>query len=369
MEKEIKKVKPQPEELIKNLQEKKTEKKETKKSHSISKKSSSKSLKSISKRTTSVTKPKSKSKSTSNNQKKTTKKNSKSSTKTSSTKTGRKWNEKSTEHKKGKITPEEGQKITEALCEYAFENSLSSSEIVNLLTEKQKKDNKVWPKIAECLPGRSVQSIHNYCHRTFHPNNYKGFWTKKEEEDLISLVKEHGKKWELIGKTLQRTATNVKDKYKQLGGDNHNKVNIETNLSYKLKLLKEIESYLNDNDKDEDSKTYMIFKHTYCFNSSLENECDLLFKYDEEKDKFIIDSSLKTERSKCIIRNIFKQLINFDGISEILEDKVEISWTVISNNLKFFSVDECRNEWNKIIREFNLDEMINKKRDYKMIKK
>ena len=113
----------------------------------------------------------------------------------------------------------------------------------------------------------------------------------------------------------------------------------------------------------------MIFKHTYCFNSSLENECDLLFKYDEEKDKFIIDSSLKTERSKCIIRNIFKQLINFDGISEILEDKVEISWTVISNNLKFFSVDECRNEWNKIIREFNLDEMINKKRDYKMIKK
>ena len=223
------------------MQEKKTEKKETKKSHSISKKSSSKSLKSISKRTTSVTKPKSKSKSTSNNQKKTTKKNSKSSTKTASTKTGRKWNEKSTEHKKGKITPEEGQKITEALCEYAFENSLSSSEIVNLLTEKQKKDNKVWPKIAECLPGRSVQSIHNYCHRTFHPNNYKGFWTKKEEEDLISLVKEHGKKWELIGKTLQRTATNVKDKYKQLGGDNHNKVNIETNLSYKLKLLKEIE--------------------------------------------------------------------------------------------------------------------------------
>lgn len=355
MEKENKKRKPQPEELIKNLQEKKTE---TKKPRSVSKKLNPKQSKTVSKKTTSTSKSKSKVKS------KTIKSKSK-----SSTKIGRKWNDKSIEYKKGKITPEEGQKITEALCEYAFENSLSSSEIMNLLTEKQKKENKIWPKIAECLPGRSVQSIHNYCHRTFHPNNYKGFWTEKEEEDLIALVKEHGKKWELIGKTLQRTATNVKDKYKQLGGDNHNKVNVESNLSYKLKLLKEIERYLNDNDKDEENKTYKIFKYNYSYNSSLDKDYGVLFKYDEEKKKFLIDSSLKTERSKCITRNIFKQLINFNGISEIIEDKVEISWTVISNNIKFFSVDDCRNEWNKIIREFNLDEMIIKKRDYKMIKK
>ena len=94
----------------------------------------------------------------------------------------------------------------------------------------------------------------------------------------------------------------------------------------------------------------------------------MLFRYDESKEIFKIDSSIKDERSKCIIRNIFKHLINLSAISKIIENKLEISWTVISNNIKTLSFDDCKNEWAKIIKDFGLDEMITKKRDYKMIK-
>ena len=355
MEKTTKRVSPQPEELLENLKE------GAKSKEKVSKKEKNNKFVVSSSKT--KTQPKKSSNKKTHKSKAST---SKSEEKENKSTTGRKWNEKSENLIKGKITPEEGKKIAEALCEYAFEKQLWTEELLNLITEKQtKKENKVWTKIAECLPGRSVQSIHNYCHRTFHPYNYKGFWTKKEEEDLLTLVKEHGKKWELIGKELQRTATNVKDKYKQLGGDHHSTVSLDSTLGSKLKLLKEIEAYVNEKEED---KKYKIFNYPYVFNPTIDEKFNVLFRYDESKEIFKIDSSIKDERSKCIIRNIFKHLINLSAISKIIENKLEISWTVISNNIKTLSFDDCKNEWAKIIKDFGLDEMITKKRDYKMIK-
>ena len=116
----------------------------------------------------------------------------------------RKWNEKDLKtgekkiYKKGTITEEEAKKIENSLCEYAFQHNYSEEQLLSIITEKLTNDNKIWPEIAECLPERSVQSVHNFCHRKYHPNNYKGYWTSQEEKDLINLVKEHGKKWTLI---------------------------------------------------------------------------------------------------------------------------------------------------------------------------
>lgn len=115
-------------------------------------------------------------------------------------------------------------------------------------------------------------------------------------------------------------------------------------------------------------KKYKIFNYPYVFNPTIDEKFNVLFRYDENKEMFKIDSSIKDERSKCIIRNIFKHLINLSAISSIIENKIEISWTVISNNIKTLSFDDCKNEWSKIIKDFGLNEMITKKRDYKMIK-
>lgn len=99
----------------------------------------------------------------------------------------RKWNDfKNREDlKKGSFTNEEHHKVLEAICEYIYQNNLTQDDLIDLVTEKQTKDGSVWPKIAECLPNRSVQSIHNYCHRVLNPFNYKGAWTHDEEKKLI----------------------------------------------------------------------------------------------------------------------------------------------------------------------------------------
>ena len=85
------------------------------------------------------------------------------------------------------LTPEEEiNKIKDAVCEYAFENKLNEQDLINLVTEKQsKKDRNIWPKISECLPERTVQSIHNFCHRSLNPYNYKGNWSDEEVNNLI----------------------------------------------------------------------------------------------------------------------------------------------------------------------------------------
>jgi len=102
----------------------------------------------------------------------------------------RRWNDfKGKQTKKGPFTPEEMKLIKDAICYYAHENNLEENDIINLVTEKQsKKTNSIWPKIAECLPDRSVQSIHNFCHRSFNPYNYKGNWTDEEVMKLIRYI-------------------------------------------------------------------------------------------------------------------------------------------------------------------------------------
>jgi hypothetical protein len=87
--------------------------------------------------------------------------------------------------KKGQFTQEESEKVIAAICEYAEDKGLSESDVINLVTEKQSKENSIWPTIAECLPNRSVQSVHNFCHRVLNPYNYKGAWTGEEERELI----------------------------------------------------------------------------------------------------------------------------------------------------------------------------------------
>ena len=293
----------------------------------------------------------------------------------------RKWEEKKdkTTFIKGKITPNEAKIITNALCDYAYEHQLTTDQLLNIITEKQQKNDKqLWTKIAECLPQRTVQSVHNFCHRTFHPNNYKGHWSSHEEKELLHLVKEHGKKWDLISKLLERTPTNVKDKYKQLGGDNHShKTNEEMTIVRKLHLLKEINKYINNDDNEDNNNnnngdsnnSFQIFKYKYHYNPNLDKEENEVFKLNKETNVFNIDSSLKQETSKCITRNLLRQLLNFENIINIIESNVEISWMVVSNNIKALSADDCRNEWHKLLKEFHIEgSILEKKRDFKMIK-
>jgi hypothetical protein len=147
-----------------------------------------KTKKSTSRSTTVNEKPKRQDKSKDKSKDKIKNKNKKTdkSTMDSEDNTTRRWNDfKDRDLKQGQFSEEESQIVIKALCEYAYENNLQESDLIDLVTEKQTKERSVWPKISECLPDRSVQSIHNFCHRVLNPYNYKGAWTAAEEKKLI----------------------------------------------------------------------------------------------------------------------------------------------------------------------------------------
>lgn len=146
----------------------------------------------------------------------------------------RRWNDNKDKDslKKGNFTEDEVHKLMHALCEFAAKQS-EPEQVISALCTKSKSDLPkelygAWPKIAEVLPDRTVQSCHNVCRRRFNPSNYSGPWTKEEEDILKRLVSKHGNAWQAVASQFNqlvsdpartRTAGNVKDKFKQLGGE------------------------------------------------------------------------------------------------------------------------------------------------------
>lgn len=108
------------------------------------------------------------------------------------------------------------------ICDVVKENDLGESGLIKLISEKTPKEFfGVWPQIASVLPDRSVQSCHNLLRRRFNPNNHSGTWTKEDENALLNYVEKWGNEWEKIGGILNRTGTNIRDKFKALGGYNY----------------------------------------------------------------------------------------------------------------------------------------------------
>ena len=72
-----------------------------------------------------------------------------------------------------------------ALCEYCHLNGLGKTGLIDMCTKAAKElgqeNQRGWCTVAECLPDRSVQSIHNFSRRKFNPHNYGGKWTDSEE--------------------------------------------------------------------------------------------------------------------------------------------------------------------------------------------
>lgn len=148
----------------------------------------------------------------------------------------RKWNDSKgmkNQFVQGKFQVAEIKRLMQALCEYAQLNNLGAEGLRDLCSRPAKEISaeykKAWCKVAEALPTRSVQSIHNFCRRRFNPDNYSGKWSQQEEEALLDLTQQLGHQWKTIARVLNdqfnsesraRTAENVKDKFKQMGAEN-----------------------------------------------------------------------------------------------------------------------------------------------------
>ncbi len=258
----------------------------------------------------------------------------------------RKWieNKNNYNFKKGKFTLEEEERIKNALCEYGYKNNLSTEELEKLITEKQT-SKKIWTKIAELIPNRTVNSIHSFCHRKFNPFNYKGKWTKKNEEKLLQLVWEKGKKWTEMSKIFERTPINCRDKYKSLGGDFYIAVQKKANLKLDLKLLKAVENYLNDNNY-----ICKLLNNEYKFVDNIYLKYNEYYHFDNNI--IFIDNNVKDSNDKTTNKKILTQIINLDDLKKIQNERIPLSWKIISSKILCYSEDSCKNNWQKILNFF-----------------
>lgn len=131
-------------------------------------------------------------------------------------------------------------------------------------------------------------------------------------------------------------------------------------------MIKYIQEYANYEDN---MNVFKFLKCEYKFSDNLEKNEKVAYKIDELNNKVIIDSIIKNEKRNLIIFNILRLILDFTSITEFLIKENQISWTIISDKLKKYSFDDCKNQWNKILHEFDLEKSIQIKRDIKLVKK
>ncbi|EGR34167.1 transcription termination RNA polymerase i, putative, partial [Ichthyophthirius multifiliis] len=252
----------------------------------------------------------------------------------------RKWKDLENKVKKeGKFTEEEGQQLIKSLQNYAILNQLSESQFLQLFSQNLQSKKSVWNQISECLPQRSILSCYNYCKRKFNQNNYKGKWNQQETQQLINLVNQHGNKWKLIANIMGKTATNIRDKYKQIGQENFNQRQQGFwSLDELINLIKLIQQKVNIKvlqNRKEMKKEYNEKAQEY-------NESSVQQYNKVKRVRKLTDSDKNTQ---FVIKYIDYE--NF----KLLQEK-QIKWTEISKELKTKSKDDCKNKWNQHISKF-----------------
>ncbi|KAH8583797.1 myb domain-containing [Cryptosporidium sp. chipmunk genotype I] len=117
---------------------------------------------------------------------------------------------------KGKFSSGERDTINNSVKEYIKSQHWNWEEgLDNLFSTRGGKKDRHWPIIGESLPNRSLQSIY-YCAKRMLMRGKKGKWTREEEQELIKLVSEHGKKWSMFVEFLGRSAASIRDKWRDL---------------------------------------------------------------------------------------------------------------------------------------------------------
>lgn len=210
---------------------------------------------------------------------------------------------------KGKWSEKEINHLKRLLCKYASKKSLTPDQLASICGDTTPPEfSNIWTKLANFFPNRSVQSVHNICKRYFNPFNYKGPWTLKEERILIEFVNKNGHKWKELGELLQRTALNIKDKWKQMGGE---RMPLRKTGTWNVEETKEL--------------VMLVFK---------------LFKVPTDKIE-----EISTDEGDQGLNRIFEVLEMHKKVFK----KSEIAWEAISELFQTRSAQDCRTRWSYII--------------------
>ncbi|RIA91307.1 hypothetical protein C1645_692779, partial [Glomus cerebriforme] len=117
-------------------------------------------------------------------------------------------------YRKGRFTKRENEILHRALQEYKRRHSLNDDQLRDLMFYRNVKDHaSFWKEIATPLGVRSLKAVAQHIQRHHHEFNYRGFWSKEEDEQLKRLVQIYGRDWTTIGNQLRRMPAICRERF------------------------------------------------------------------------------------------------------------------------------------------------------------
>ena len=114
--------------------------------------------------------------------------------------------------------------------------------------------NSIWFDIGQQFLHRSVESIYKKARRDYQASRcLTGTWTTDECDQLCELVEQHGPKWAMISKYLNRTPDACADKYREHGSGQYARGEWSEEERQKLKDI--VEEYANKGGRQEQEET------------------------------------------------------------------------------------------------------------------
>ncbi|GFH22206.1 uncharacterized protein HaLaN_19632 [Haematococcus lacustris] len=131
---------------------------------------------------------------------------------------GESWSGKDrTDVKFGRFSKDEKSALMAGVLEYAVEHNLSTTDLSWVSQGARKGGRRGFVKdlVSRVLPHRRINCVAQLLRKMcWTPDVRKGRWTDEETERLFALVAQHGRKWVLIGRELDRHPETVKDRWR-----------------------------------------------------------------------------------------------------------------------------------------------------------
>ncbi|KAI0886626.1 uncharacterized protein GGS22DRAFT_199026 [Annulohypoxylon maeteangense] len=114
--------------------------------------------------------------------------------------------------------------IAKAVERWRDDHDLTQTQVNTLIqgNPKEVRSHEFWASIVASCPNRPRQKLINQCRRKFHNFVARGTWTEEQQEELKRVWEEHGNKYALIGKIINRHPEDVRDRVRNYAvcGDN-----------------------------------------------------------------------------------------------------------------------------------------------------